>query len=920
MLHAIGLAILFFSEPVWAGANDDEPLLVNNVKVKIVDTPNDQRIYKKIAQRLIRIESGDQLSPAKIKASLDALALSERFATIHVDTVSMSGGEDVIFTLTPYRFIKEIKIYGNYPLFEKDVLNQMTIFSGDVFRSEDLPKQATAIADRFRREGYVAPEVDVTAENGTKTGDVTIRVKIRKGASYQPGRLTITGNQAIGVTSLKPRMKTWRMGLLKGITRFTETRLKDDIDRLKDYYRRKGYCEVEITSQLDKKSRFPKVDVELSIFEGPRYKIAFEGNTHFWNYTLKKDVVIFKEGNRRGLGLRKSIKNIKQRYLNSGFMDPKVVARRKTGPDGSGNSVLICFEIEEGPRTIVSEVILKGNGALTEKMIRKQILTDKPGWFHSGAFNQETLNEDIFAVRTLYLNKGFQDVEVDHRTAFTQDRGNVAVAIDIREGRMTRIGSVAIAGSDLIALKDVKTELSARSGRPFRKGLLKSDESFISGQISEKGYPHVIVKSRVELNADHTRADVTYEIDSGPKVYLGEIFVSGNLKTKERIILRELGIKPEEPLSLQKMVDGQRALRDLDIFRSVQYKSIGLKEREESVNLFVEVEERKPYYAQASLGYRSDKKQNASVKLGDNNFLGLNKSVSAYGEVSATGYQVESMISEPRLFGSKTSANLGVYDGVEEGENKGFETHEYGASLGFGREWTPNLDSTLSFVLRQIKTTESSSQTEPPFRTVCEVVPGISFDNRDSFIKPTRGGVVSLAVNINKGFENSNDDLIKYRMGLSYYITPIERITLAWQARLGHIQPYGGNKSIIPGDQLFYLGGTNDVRGFEENLLRRDGKDAVGGRTSISGSLEIRLDLGRNWELATFYDAGSVQNAIPDPLTNEVAGSDDFRSSIGIGLRYITPIGPIGMLYGHILDKRAKEDPGRWHFSIGYTF
>ncbi len=132
---------------------------------------------------------------------------------------------------------------------------------------------------------------------------------------------------------------------------------------------------------------------------------------------------------------------------------------------------------------------------------------------------------------------------------------------------------------------------------------------------------------------------------------------------------------------------------------------------------------------------------------------------------------------------------------------------------------------------------------------------------------------------------------------------------------MGHIEPFS-SKNKIPDDQLFFLGGISDVRGFEENMLCYDAnRDPVGGRTAINGSLEARIDLCRNFELTLFYDAGCMTE------TYDKAGLDnELRSSVGGGLRYITPIGPIGFLYGIKLDQKEGESPARLYFSLGYTF
>jgi len=199
-------------------------------------------------------------------------------------------------------------------------------------------------------------------------------------------------------------------------------------------------------------------------------------------------------------------------------------------------------------------------------------------------------------------------------------------------------------------------------------------------------------------------------------------------------------------------------------------------------------------------------------------------------------------------------------------------------------------------------------------RSILVTTPAMIFDTRDSFIKPSKGIYSSLSVDISKGVRKSIDNFFKYRFDARYYITPVDRMTVAWLGRVGYIDPFGRTDQV-PDDQLFYLGGTLDVRGFDENLLRFDSAgDPLGGRFSLAGSVEARIDLGRNLELTCFYDIGTVRD------TYEDIGSDDFRSSVGLGLRYITPIGPVGILYGHKLDRKSGESAGRFHFSIGYTF
>jgi outer membrane protein insertion porin family len=394
--------------------------------------------------------------------------------------------------------------------------------------------------------------------------------------------------------------------------------------------------------------------------------------------------------------------------------------------------------------------------------------------------------------------------------------------------------------------------------------------------------------------------------------------VSGNLRTAEKVIRRELDVQPQKPLSLRSLNDGQRRLRDLDIFHGVSYRTFGLKEKDETVNLFVEVEENKPYYIQVSSGYESDSGFFGRTKVGDHNLFGLNKDLWAGAEISQTGYRIETRLTEPRFLGTRTTASIGAFNEELTEFNQPFGTRTVGGSLGFGHEWGEHVTTALSFRLEtrdQFSVEDMDGEdAEEGTRTIFVTTPYVRYDSRDSFVRPTRGLLTSFGVDISKGIQNQLDDFFRYQFDTRCYWTPFDKWTVAGLARIGQVIPYA-DSDLVPDDQLFFLGGIQSVRGFKENLLRFDSQgDPVGGKVAVVGSLEARIDLGLNLELTTFVDIGSVQQTLVE------GGSDRFRASVGLGLRYITPIGPMGLLYGHKLDREEGESAGRFHLSIGYSF
>ena len=385
---------------------------------------------------------------------------------------------------------------------------------------------------------------------------------------------------------------------------------------------------------------------------------------------------------------------------------------------------------------------------------------------------------------------------------------------------------------------------------------------------------------------------------------------------------RELGIEPGQPFSLKTMLEGQKNIRNMEAFDSVQFKTFGIKEERDRITLLIDMEEIKPYYLQAATGYASDRGLYGNTRVGDRNLFGLNKDAWIGGELSQIGYQGGLGVTQHRIFDTPiTNTNTLSFEKKAQ-FNQIFGTSVWTSSCNFLRVYKPHTTTSLGFRYEwrdqflKDKSVTIPLGDEDSYKPRGSLIttPFISYDARDSFVRPQKGFYSSYAVDISKGYQNSLDNFLKHYLNLRYYFSPSHRLTLAWLGRLGYIYTYG-KKGQLPEDQLFYLGGTMDVRGYDENMLRYDtSRNPVGGRLSLVGSMEARLELSHDWETAIFYDTGSVRRA----LVNE--GSDNFRSSVGIGLRYITPIGPMGLLYGYKLNRNEGESPGKFHFSIGYTF
>ncbi len=935
MHRFIGLAISLFGLIIFLSSQVrseeipqsqiDAPI-VSDILIQVTDIKKDEHTLLEIAENLIHLKKSEPFSPKLLENSIQALKLSKKFSHIHVDSEDSHEGISIIFSLTPFRYIKDIKFSGAYPVFEQRILNAINLYTGDAFMPDELDHQRQLIKNLFIDEGFFEPEVNTGIQTDPVDGNVALTFDIQKGRYLRLNQIRFIGNHSISSGRLGLKMKTRQNAFLPGNRgRFVEKELIADINRLVQFYRKKHFADVKINYEIEKDFENQDVVVLITIEEGPYYEVKFEGNKTFWDLTLKSDVVIFDEKNLHDMGLRKSIRNMKARYLKSGFWETQINIEETQELKNNRPVRKVTFKIAEGTRYEVENVKISGNTHFDDKNILKQMLTRRPGIFDPGYYIPETLELDVIAIKTLYAQEGYMEPLIRSDAVLSEDKQNATVLIDIEEGHRTLVGTTSIRGLTVLSEKEAYDAISLKPGLPFRNYMVRSDENTLSGLISSHGYPHVKVTGKVDFSQNRTKADVMFAVDEGPFVRMGQIYYSGNFRTKEYIVSREIEMNPGAPFSLGRMLEGQRTIRDMEIFNEVQFRTIGLREKAEDIHLFVEMEEKKPYYIQTGLGYQTDLGTYINLKAGDRNLLGRNKDLWFGGSLSEIGYRGEAWYSDPRLFRADISTSLGLFTEKKEEFNKNFGVKIYGASLGFSRKWTSQLSTGLSVRYENRKKydinrtdVDIDEDDEALFRSrnLIVVTPSVAYDTRDSVIRPRSGLFTTISADISQGINDDLDSFIKYNMDGRYFRTSksIPWLTLACLGRVGYIDPQG-NVQDVPDDQLFFLGGTSDVRGFKENMLLFDAnKDPVGGRFSMAGSLEARIDLGGNFELTTFVDAGRIENT-------EISFDDtDIRTSAGIGLRYITPIGPIGLLYGHKLDRKNGESPGRLHFSLGYTF
>lgn len=877
-----------------------------------------------LALKLMGIEIGKELTRDVLQRAIDALRQSGLFSEIDFpDPVPGKEGLAVQVNLRAYKRIKDVRIFHAFPLMEKRVKSAMRLYAGDPYNPLPLKDKEERVEDLYRKSGYPHPQVFITAKE--EEDGVVISVRVDKGPYYRISHVDIVGNKAFTGLRLKLRTDTYKSSLLAGDGhRFISEKLDQDIKNLIRLYRSKGYADVAIHLENDVDESDRKVHVRIIIDEGPRYAFRFKGNEEFMDFTLKREIDLLRRGNPGDTALKRGIRAIRDKYHKAGYKNVYVGMQSKTVEKKGKTIRKVTFEVDEGQRSIIEGLAFSGNLSLPDNELQDQVLTRPEGMFADGGFNPQVLNEDMAAMKAMYRKKGFREPEISPLFSWTRDKHNNRRSIltfEIKEGIKTLVEEISLPGLDVMTKEDVKAMITLKEGQGFSQALMEDDAIILSAAISEKGYPRVTVKPEVVFDESMEKARVTFNVDQGPYISMGEVVILGNFRIKRKIIEQEMELQPGAPFSLVKFLKSQRNIRNINALYGADFKDYGLLEKQDQVDLAVSVQEKKPYYFEAAAGYDTTRHAYINSKLGDRNLLGLNKEGWVGGELSEIGYKAETGLTEPRFLGTRISSTLNLFTEKLEELNKDFGTRTHGISLHLSRDLWVHVTTGLSFSYLYKDQYQLDAVVLPPEevelykgRRMVVTSPSITYDTTDSFIRPTKGINTSLGLDITKALGDAPDEFIKYSVQANAYQSLLDWIILAFRVRYGFIQPTGGT-TLIPDDQLLFLGGTASVRGFDENMLRYDlSGDPVGGRERVMGSVEVRTDLPYNLELTTFFDTGRVG------LTDSNEGVSRFRSSVGAGLRYITPIGPVGLLYGFKLNPNDNEAKGQLHFTIGYSF
>ncbi len=564
-------------------------------------------------------------------------------------------------------------------------------------------------------------------------------------------------------------------------------------------------------------------------------------------------------------------------------------------------------------------------------------------WKKGEPYNPSNLEDDMLRLQKFYFDRGFLSAEARVADVNKDEENNtVELVIAIEEGPKTRIKTIRLQGdwpTTLPSRDRVLADIPIQPGQRLNKERFDKSVSYLLRLMREAGYARARVVPDTEVDEQTHEANIAFTVNSGEITKFGDITIKGQELIPEYVIRRHLDIYEGEKYSPEKLRDDQKRIFDLDMFSTVTPRAVNLEEEQAPLDIEFEIGERKPHTGRLGIGASSIESMRYEVGWVNRNLFGEAERLSILARVSGIIQGLEAELHEPFFLNRDNSLNyklfvwnkkridtdpFGVLDDLFQivDPQPAYDLLTIGAETRLNHRFFRKFEGNLGLELstNDFYNVDPVAVEEQGLEAVEDNIlfiqfAGLQWNGRDDDLNPTKGEFIRGQV------ENSTTELIsdvnfvKPTLEGRHYLPLWRETLLATRLKLGGLQPYGETKEV-PSNVRFFAGGPGSVRGFELNRLGPldSNGNPIGGNSLIEGSVELRFLLFGEFAGALFVDFGNV--FIPSftyPL-------DDLRYSVGPGIRYLTPVGPLRFDVGFIINREEGENVSRIDFSIGQAF
>ncbi|WP_206126613.1 outer membrane protein assembly factor BamA [Burkholderia sp. Ac-20379] len=632
----------------------------------------------------------------------------------------------------------------------------------------------------------------------------------------------------------------------------------------------------------------------------------------------------------------KAEQELKRQYLTRGYYAAEVTT---TITPVDANRVSILFSVAEGPSAKIRQINFIGNNTFSSSTLLDEMQLSTPNWFswytRNDLYSKDKLTGDLENVRAYYLDRGYLEFNVDStQVSISPDRKDMYLTITLHEGEPYTISSVKLAGNLLDRQPELQKLVGIKAGQRFSASKLQATTKAIVDRLGTYGYAFATVNAQPEIDQATHKVGLTLVVDPGHRVYVRHINISGNTRTRDEVIRREMRQMESAWFDSSRLALSKDRVNRLGYFTDVDVSTEPVDGTTDQVDVNVKVTEKPTGSITLGLGYGSGEGPIISAGVSQDNVFGSGTSLSVTLNTATTYRTLAVEQVDPYFTIDGIRRITDVYYRTSEPlyysstTDTSFRVITYGASMKFG---IPFSETDMVFFGAGLEQNRLDVDSTTPqsyidyvnsFGRVSNNVPvtvGWSRDNRDSTLIPSKGYM--LQANAEYGTPIATTTYVKSDVQAQYYYSFARGFILGLNFQGGYGKGLEGKP--YPIFKNYYAGGIGSVRGYESSSLGpRDATtgDPIGGSKMLVGNIELTVPLpgtgyDRTLRVFTFVDGGNVWGSEGNSV-----GANGLRYSYGAGLEWISPIGPLKLDLGFPIVKHTGDQYQKFQFQIGTSF
>ena len=914
---------------------------------------------------------GEPFSKEKVDQSIEALKKGGVAKEIELDIRPEPDGIRVIFVLQPAMYFGIYEFPGAERFPYSRLLQVSDYPPRGAYNATDVNRTQESVTKFLQQNGYFEAKVEPDLQTDTVHGlvNVVFHITLKRRAKF--GEVILNGVPPGQVKTLQHDLRSWRARIRGAAIRSGKPYSYRAVQKATQYLE----SQLIKHDYLGSRARFEgaeydastrRADLHFEVTTGPPVHVKIQG-AHVWARTRRKLLPIYEQSGLDPELIQEGRRNLISYFQAKGFFNVQVDSKIEK----TGNGEQVSYFIVKGPRRKVADVEIVGNETLPTKDLAGHLKVEEGRFplISRGKFSEQLMRTSANNLKRVYQSEGFSSVQVTPEVS--ESNGNVSVKFRVNEGPRDIVESLQLVGNNTVNESVLAPEgLKVVEGQPYSTKKVDEDRNHIVAQYLRMGYLNASFRATARSTSKGShRLNVTYNITEGPKVMVDSVVTLGRRVTRQALIDRTVRLSLEQPLREDELFRAEGRLYNLGIFDWAQIDPRRQITTQSDEDVLVKVHESRRNELKYGFGFevinrggsipsgtvavpglppvflpnsfKTSQKTfwgpRGTVQYTRRNFRGLGQTLMFSALGARLVQRVSTSFADPYFVGTNWNSTF-TLSGERNSENPVFTSRLGDFSFQLQRPLNPDATRqlTLTYSVRQTRLTNLliPALVPPEDRSVRLSGPTVTYsrDTRDNPLDATKGIYETAELDVNPTVLGSSVSFARLRGQVAYYKDVGKKIIWANSLRMGIEQPFAG--SHVPVSELFFSGGGSTLRGFPLNGAGPQQKIPACGNPSdpstcafitvptggrelfiVNSEFRIPVPLKKGLGIAAFYDGGNVFKHV---------GFRDFGASysntIGIGLRYATPVGPVRLDIGHNLNPQSGVKATQIFITLGQAF